>query len=72
MNTYTANFKSGTISKNFKRSDFTHAWKVMGENDGVEYLLGEGFTTNQKDAEKRAQSVINFEGYGKAEIVKVK
>lgn len=69
MNTYTANFSTGTVTKNFKRSDYTHAWKVTGTMNGDFFHLGCGFATNKKDAEKRAQAQINFCGYGEPEIV---
>ena len=71
MNTYTAKFSTGTVTYNFKRNDYTHAWVVKGERDGVTYKLGAGFTTSKKAAESRAKAVINFEGYGEAEIVEV-
>ena len=71
MNSYTANFSTGTVIRNFKRADYTYAWIVMGEQGGQAVKFGGGFTTNKKDAEKRAQAQINFWGCGEAEVVAV-
>lgn len=72
MFTYKTTFSNSTSSSNFARGDYTHAWQVTGfDDEGDLIILGRGFATSAKAATSRAQSEINFSGYGSKEVITV-